>query len=361
MMSRAAPVRFRLRPDRRRLRRDPQAGARRNLLGGVVFVLVVAACAVSAYVDQGWSAGDAVYMTVLTVFTVGYDEVHPIDTPTLRAITMALIGFGCTGMIFLTGALVQFITIQSFQEVLGTRRMKSQIETLKGHVVICGFGRIGRMLARDLVAANADFVVLEADPARAAEAQAEGYLVVGEDAAEESALRHAGVERARILATALPNDATNVFVTLSARALNPSLGIISRGEAPSTEKKLRQAGADHVVLPTHIGADRMAELILYPATVELFRDSARMRAMEADLHRLGLDLELFVVEADSANAGRTVAEAEREGGFFILSVEKPGGGAARRPDPDQRLAQGDGVTLLGREGTVPLSAGFARR
>ena len=305
-------------------------------------------------------SADAVYMTVLTIFTVGYDEVEPVATPALRLITIGLIVLGCTGMIFLTGALVQFITFRGFQEVFGTRRMRGQIEKLENHVIICGFGRIGRMLARDLEAASTLFVVIEADPTRCAEVHAAGYLAVEEDATDETALTNAGVQRARVLATVLPNDAANVFITLSARSLNKDLTIIARGEAPSTERKLIQAGADHVILPAHIGADRMAELILYPATVAMVRTPGRMREMEQDLHRLGLELPHAVVEAGSPNDGRTVADVERATGFLVVAVEAPGTQAAERPEPSRRLQPGDGVTLIGHAGPVPLTSGFAR-
>ncbi len=333
----------------------------RNIASGVLFVMAVSAVAIAGYVTQSWRLGDALYMTVLTVFTVGYGEVEPVDTPMLRAITIGLILFGCTGIIFLTGAIVQLITVRSFQEVLGTRRMNRDIDKLDGHTILCGFGRIGRMLARDLAAASSPFVVIDANPARCAEAREAGYLVVEEDAAEESALHHAGITRARVLATVLPNDASNVFITLSARSLNDRLVIIARGEAPSTEKKLLHAGAHHVVLPAHIGADRMAELILYPATVAMVRKPQRMREMEQDLHRLGLEIVLAVVERDSRHAGETVEAVERGTGFLIVAVESPGSARAEGPDPGRRLAAGDGVTLLGRVGRVPLADGFAAR
>ena len=319
----------------------------RNLAGGILFVLVVTALAVGAYCAEGWSFADALYMSVLTVFTVGYGEVHPIDTEPLRLITMGLIVFGCTGMIFLTGALVQFITVRSFQDVLGTRRNRMELEKLAGHTIICGHGRIGRSLVRDLQAASARFVVLEADPARAAELRADGHLVLQADATEEEALAHAGIARARVLATVLPNDAANVFITLSARAMNPALTIIARGEAPATERKLLQAGANHVVLPAHIGAERMAELILYPATLAMRPPASRMREMGRDLHRFGLELVTVIVAPGSRHAGRTMAEVERATDCFVVTVEQPGSGAAQRPEPEQVLAAGDGVTLMG--------------
>ena len=327
----------------------------RNLVGGVLFVLCVCAVAVAAYTAEGWTLGDSLYMTVLTVFTVGYGEVRPVDTAALRGITMGLIVFGCTGMIFLTGALVQFITVRSFQDVLGTRRSRMELSKLSDHTIICGHGRIGRSLVRDLAAAAFPFVVVEADPARAAELRAGGHLVVEADATEEEALDDAGIMRARALATVLPDDAANVFITLSARALNSGLTIIARGEAPATERKLLQAGANHVVLPAHIGAERMAELILYPATLAMRPGAARMREMDSDLHRFGLELATVIVTPGCRHDGQSVAAVEAATGCFVVTVERPGTDAAHRPAPDHVLAGGDGVTLMGRLGAVPAS------
>ncbi len=336
------------------------AGPRRNLIGGIVFVLAVAAIAIVAYAEAGWPLGDALYMTVLTVFTVGFEEVRPVDTALLRTITIGLILFGCTGIIFVTGALVQFITVRSLTDVFGVRRMQNAIAGLTGHTIICGYGRIGRMLARDLAAARSPFVVVDQDPHRCAEARADACLVVEADAAEEVALAEAGVARARVLATVLPNDAANVFITLSAKSMNDTLVVIARGEAPSTERKLLHAGARHVVLPAHIGADRIAELILYPATVALVREPPAMRAFGRDLARLGFELVLAVVERSSPFAGSTVEAVERETGFLVVAVERPGDREVLRPSAGDALAQGDGVTLLGRIG-APLAAGFAAR
>ena len=342
-----------------RFTRQDLVGPARNLAGGIVFVVLVALVAIAAFVAQGWPVGDALYMTVLTVFTVGYYEVRPIDTAMLRATTIGLILFGCTGIIFVTGALVQFITVRSFQEVFG-RRMKSDIARLTNHTIVCGYGRIGRMLARDLAAARAPFVVVDHDQARCAEARADDYLVVEADAADEGALEEAGVARARVLATVLPNDAANVFITLSAKSLNERLVIIARGEAPSTERKLVHAGASHVVLPAHIGADRIAELILYPGTVGLLREPRAMRTLSRELNELGFEIVLAVVEPASRFASATIAAVERATGFLVVAVEHPGSREAGRPGPTDVLEPGDGVSLLGRVG-APLAEGFAAR
>ena len=332
----------------------------RNLLGGVIFVLSVMALAILGYTRAGWSFADALYMTVLTVFTVGYEEVHPIAGPELRTITIGLIVLGCSGTIFLTGALVQFITFSQINDILGTRRMKSQIESLSGHVIICGFGRIGQMLARELTAGGVPCLILERSAERLAGAQAEGFLSLKADATEEDALRSAGIGAARALATVLPDDAANVFITLSARSLNGSLTIIARGEAPSTERKLLQAGADRVVLPTHIGAERIAEIILYPELSEALRRPSESDAAATGLRRLGLELHVVTVEAGSAFDGRRIAEIERraENGFLILSVQAGQHEEPKRAEADMRVGAGSGLTLVARTGRAVALDGF---
>ncbi len=333
----------------------------RNLILGVCFVVTVAALAVSAYVLNGWSFGDALYMVVLTVFTVGYDEVRPINTEALRIVTMMLIFFGCTGMIFLTGALVQLITFQQIQQVLGYRRMNKQIDQMKDHVIVCGFGRIGNMLARELQAGKAEFVILEPSPDRFAEAREQGYFCIQADATEEEALKQAGILRARALASVVPSDAVNVFITLSARGLNKSLQIIARGESPSTEKKLLQAGANAVVLPAHIGAEQVASIILYPGISEILGQSDRRHQMEQDLRSLGLEIEVVTAAEGSAFVGLTVEEIElqAERSFFIVAIERSGSRAVERPSAASRIAAGDGVTILGRTGRAGIVSKFA--
>jgi voltage-gated potassium channel len=322
----------------------------RNLTFGVLYMLVVMAAAVVAYVAAGWSWGDAVYMVIITVYTVGYGEVHPVDSPMVREITIATIVLGCTGMIYLTGALVQFITLNQINEVLGIKRMTSQIDRLRNHVIVCGFGRIGGMLAQELRAGGADFIVVEPADGPVGLARSLGYLCLQADATDETALLAAGIEHARTLATVLSNDAANVFITLSARSLNPNLEIIARGELPSTESKLLQAGANKVVLPTHIGAERIAEMILYQKTAHFIRDSDRMKDFEKVLLSLGLDIQVVVAAPKSAAIGQTIGTIEQQGhgGFFIVQINRRDGEAVTRPEPDTVINDGDGLVLVGR-------------
>jgi voltage-gated potassium channel Kch len=318
----------------------------------VLFMLAVIVIATLAYMNAGWSFADASYMVLLTVYTVGYGEVHPISTTYLHLVTVATMVFGCTGMIFLTGTLVQFLTVSQLQSLFGTNRMKAEIDKLNEHIIIVGFGRIGLMLAKELKSGGANFVVLENDEGRAHQVRDLGYLCLVGDGTDEGALRDVGIDRARTLASVLPNDAANVFITLSARSLNPSIEIIARGELPSTESKLLQAGANKVVLPTHIGAERIAEMILFPETSRFLRASAKMRDLEQTLRGLGLDITLIVIPKNGAFTGMSIEEIERKAGgrFFVVQLDRAGGETITTPDKSLRVQAQDGVVIVGRDG-----------
>jgi voltage-gated potassium channel Kch len=313
----------------------------RNLTIAVLYMIVVFVLATASYLAMGWSFADALYFVVVTIYTVGYDEVHPIVTPLARTVTIGTIVLGCTGMIYLTSSLVQFITINQLQLVLGSRRMQTQIEKLRDHVIVCGFGRIGQMLAQELAAGGTTFVVLERSEQRV-------------EQTDEHSLKRAGVERARALATVLPDDAANVFITLSARNLNPNLEIIARGEAPSTEKKLRHAGADKVVLPAHIGAERIADMILYPEGAVPGRGKLAARNFERTLQSLGLQMEVLVAEAGGPIAGLTVGAIEQQakGAFLVARVNRADHGIITSPGRDLQIQPGDGLVIVGRQGEL---------
>ncbi|MBL6752031.1 MAG: potassium channel protein [Nevskia sp.] len=325
----------------------------RNLIFGAGFLLAVIALGVGGYRAAGWNFNDAIYMVVITVATVGYEEVHPINTPYLRDLTMAVIILGSTGMIFMTGALVQLFTAMQIQQIFGINRMKSEIDRLNDHVIVCGYGRIGTKLLRELKAARASFVMLDRSEQKIAEARAAGILCMQGDAADEATLIAAGIERARTLATVLPDDAANVFITLSARSLNKKLQIIARGEMPATEGKLIHAGADLVVLPTHIGAERIAEMILYQETFRFLR-SEKMNEFERDLRKLGLEIEVITAAASGPFTGLTVDEIDRraQGAFLVVGINRHDGSAIHRPAGPTIINPGDGLIILGRSGRM---------
>ncbi len=322
----------------------------RNLTAGIAYTITVMMLATAAYMAVGWSFRDAIYMVIVTVYTVGYNEVRPINTPALNAITIGLIVLGCTGIIFLTGALVQFFTLNQINKTIGLKRMKAQIDELEEHVIVCGFGRLGTVLARSLSASSAGFVVIEENEARATEARLQGYLCIHGDAASEAILLAAGVTRANALATVLSNDAVNVFITLSARALNSNLSIVARGELASTESKLLQAGADKVVLPTHIGAERIAELILHEESARFIEGLERSHGFQRLLHNFGIELEVVTAAPQSPAVRMTVTAIERQakGAFFIIQINRRDGDVFTDPPATTVVDEGDSIVLIGR-------------
>ncbi len=320
----------------------------RNLVFALAFVGIVYIVSTTGFVAAGWSPHDAFYMVTLTIFSVGYGEVHPINTPWLRFLDEATIILGCTGMIMFTGALVQALSHYQVRRLLGIDRMEKQITGLSGHAIICGLGRIGLQLAKELQQANTPFVIIERDAAKIEDARQMGYLCLPADATEEEALHEAGIDRARVLATVLPNDAANVFITLSARNLNPRLEIIARGEVPSTESKLLHAGADKVVLPTHIGAERIAEMILYPYTSRFIIQSEKTAEAKRSLREYGLELEAVQIPKDGELVGATVGEAERrcDGSCFVIQIDRLNGPSLTHPASDEKIEAGDTVVLV---------------
>jgi voltage-gated potassium channel len=322
----------------------------RNLVYGLCFMAMVMMTGAVGYRIAGWDWSDAIYMVVISIFTVGFGEVRPIHDLGLREFTMGLIVVGCFSVIFVSGAFVQVLLEGQIRNVLGHRRMSAELKKLNGHAIICGFGRIGRMVAADLKAGQRSFIIIDKDPRRLEAAREAGYRTLEGEATEEAVLLEAGVSRASILATVLPSDASNVFITLSARDLNPELTIIARGEDPATERKLVQAGANRVVLPAHIGAERISHLILFPEAVELIDDAEKSHHLQEELGDLGLELEEAVIPKYSPFAGKTVAalESAHAGAVIVVALHRKSGGTELRPKRESLLQAGDGVVAVSR-------------
>jgi len=197
-----------------------------------------------------------------------------------------------------------------------------------------------------------DVVVVEQNERRCEQAREAGHLCIQGDATSEATLQDAGIDRARALASVLPNDAANVFITLSARSLNREIEIIARGDAVSTERKLLHAGANKVVLPTHIGAERIAGMLLFPETSRFIRESDSMRELERTLRSLGLAIEVIVAPENGALTGLTIEEIEARthGAFFIVQINRRDGDPITGPDKTTRIHAGDGVVVVGRSG-----------
>ncbi len=326
-----------------------------NLLFAASFVGLVMVVFTIGYRLAGWSWSDSIYMVIITAFSVGFGEVAPIETPWLRAWTIALIVLGCTGIILVSGTLVQWLTESQIQRALGGKRMENEIEKLKNHAIICGFGRIGRMIATQLEAGHQHFVILDNSLPRVAEAREAGWLTLHGEATDEVVLRAAGISRARVLATVLPNDAANVFITLSARNMNPTIQIIARGEVPTTKQKLIQAGANRVVLPAHIGADRIAHMILHPNAGDILGVQTQSKIDFANhLNDLGLDIEEIEITPNSPWLHRCVGDVEKEatGRLLPVAILRKDGGADLNPSPTAVLMAGDALVIMKRNPRV---------
>ncbi len=327
----------------------------KRLLTTLVFFLITCAVVGSVYVAHGWEPADALYMVVITIFGVGYGEVRPIDTLTLRTVTMMLIvvSYGC--VIYIAGGFVQMVMEGEINRALNKRRMTCGIQELTGHTILCGFGRAGRILATELKRAGSAFVVVDQDERKLNDAEALGMLILQGNAIEESVLQSAGIERARVLATVLPDDAANVFITLTARELNPDVEIVARAESPSTEKKLLRSGANRVVLPAVIGGQRMAQLITRPGAEQMLAQVEGNVELQHELEQIGMKLDELRVTPGSPLDGQKVSDIELKGNrsFLIVAVRRSVGQIVVDPPGDCPLAGGDAVIVLGHAGELP--------
>lgn len=331
----------------------------RKVVIGISLFLTVCVIGVVGYLIAGWPASDALYMVVITIFGVGYGEVQPVQTGALRGFTIGVIVAGYGSVIYAVGGFIQVLIDGEFKKMIGERRMSKGIDQVTDHTIICGFGRMGSILAQDLEEAGQPFVIIEMNDPRVETARSHDYLVVVGDATEEEALGQAGIDRAGVLASVLGDDAANVFVTLTGRALRPDLSIISRGENLATEKKLLKCGADEVVMPTAIGATKVSQWILRPSADELLDHLASHGAAGLDLSQIGLELDEFTIDASSPLAGKTLGHMDVDSnlGYLIVGIRRSGAAIELHPPTDTVLAVGDNVLLLGYDDDLPKIAG----
>jgi voltage-gated potassium channel len=284
---------------------------------------------------EGWSPDEALYMTVITVSTVGFTEVHPLS-PAGRLFTILLIFFGVTSVALSLTALFEFFVLRGLTTLFGRGKMDSQIAKLNQHTILCGYGRTGYYIARDLLQMKKPFVVIESDPDRIQLLEQDRILHLAGDPSDEDLLTAAGVERATALVAALPKDSDTLFLTVSARSLSRRLHIIARVQDPDNSRKFIKAGADQVVSPFSTGATRIVQLLTRPEAVDLIelvtpRESLTMEVCE------------IPVEADSDFSGKTLVEARvrQTLGCMVAAVRRAGGEMVFDPDPQMRLEVGD--------------------
>ena len=310
-------------------------------LGAIVLAAVFVTAVLGYRYLGGYDWLGAVWMVVVTISTVGYSEQSQAPG-TVQALSIGVILIGMSAAVYTVGGFIHLMLEGEIQTALGQQRTTREIDRLAGHAIVCGYGRIGSMLACDLQRLNRPFVSVDSEPAKVAEAHQRNCLAIIGDATEEDVLTAAGVERAATLVTVLPNDAANVFITLTARNLNKDCYIVARAEHPSTERKLRQAGADRVVMPAVTGAAQMTRMITRPSTADLME-------MLAESSFMDLEMDEIAVDKTSRLVGASVKETEarRKHGLLVVAVKTADGSMVFNPDDEHVFAAQDTVIVMG--------------
>ena len=310
----------------------------RLLAGGLLFVIALGT--VGFHYIEGWPWFDGFYMVITTLTTIGYQEVHPLSHAG-RVFNVVIILGGVSLLFLAIGSLTQALLEFELQSFFGRRRMEREIGRLTDHYILCGAGRVGRSAARELARRPAPFVIIESNEAKAQKFAAEKWLILIGDATQEQMLREAQIERARGLVAATTTDATNLYIVLTARSLNPRLRIIARASEEMAEKHLLSAGADSVVSPYVFAGQRIAHSFLRPHVVSF---------LDAATTHLGMDLEIgeVPISARSVFAGKTVESSRirQDRGVIILAIKRAAG-MHFNPSPEDRIEAGDFLIAMG--------------
>jgi len=316
----------------------------RNLIfAAVMLTLVVSMGTVGYMLLEKWNFLDSLYMTVITLTTVGFSEVNPVSNQG-RILTMTILisGLGVVG--YLVGTLTQIVVEGQLLRIMGRKKLERQIEKLKDHIIICGYGRVGRIICEEIYRSKpAPLVVIDSDSNVTAKIEEDGHLYLLGDATEEQILLRAGIRSAKGLATALDSEADNVYITLTAKGLNPNLSIIARAGRIGSEKKLLHAGASHVVSPHQIGGYRMAQALLRPNVAE-FIDFATHDP------GTGLGMEEIPVRPNSKLADVTLVDSgiRKELDLIIVAIKKADGKMLFNPASHTIIQMGDTLIALGQ-------------
>jgi len=312
----------------------------RRLLWGVIALVVIIVTGTIGYLlIEGWSFLDSLFMTITTITTVGYDEVHPLSDSG-RIFSSFLIVGGVGGALYTLTTIVAYVVEGEFGTTLGRRQMKNRIAKLKEHFIICGYGRVGQEIANVFKEEKVPFVVIDNGRESIAKAEEDNRLYLFADATNDEVLKEAGIERARGLVIAIDGDAESTYITLSARQLNPDLFIEARSSSSEAEAKLRKAGADRIISPNSIGARRMAMLALRPSVVDFIDTVTYRRGRE-------LQMENIVITESSSLAGLAVEDARRRTRATILAINRKSGKLVANPSLEEKLEIGDILIVIG--------------
>ncbi|HTU22521.1 MAG TPA: potassium channel protein [Gemmataceae bacterium] len=305
-------------------------------------VLMIGGTAGYYLLEDRYSLFDAFYMTVITLTTVGYEEVHPPLSPAGRVFTIVLLLVGVLTFFYTVTELVRVVISGEVQQLLGRRRMARSLAEMKNHMIICGYGRMGRRVCREFSQRGLPFVIIDRRTEVLRDFDLPHGIALEGDATSDEMLKRAGVERARALVTVAASDADNLFITLSARLLNDKLYIVARAEGELAEQKLRRAGASRVVTPYAIGGAKVAMAVLRPAVVDFIE-------LATGTEHLDLQIEETLIQPGSKLSGVTLyaSHLRQELGVIVVAIKKANGHLVANPPGDHIMTPGDTLIALG--------------
>ncbi len=291
---------------------------------------------------EGWGAWDAFYMSAITVTTVGYREIHELSRVG-QAFTVVLLFSGVGAALYVFTLLATVVVEGGLPLRLLKRRQARMLNTIRDHFIVCGYGRIGSIIAGQLRHQGMPFVIIDRDPVRVEAAMMDGLLAVQADASHEEVLKRVGIERARGLIAAVGTDAENVYTVLSARVLRPDLFIVGRAEGDDASRKLLRAGANRVVSPYQIGAVQMAQTAIRPAVVDFVE-------LATNSDNLELAMEEITVAESSSLANQSILDANlrQRFGIIVVAIQRQDLRMEFNPEPDTAIRAGDKLVVLGR-------------
>ncbi|MFC1918424.1 potassium channel family protein [Chloroflexota bacterium] len=313
--------------------------ARRVLWGILTLVSIIAIGVIGYTAIEGWPLLDSLYMTAITITTVGYDEVHALSTGG-RIFSIFLMFGGVGWALYAVTGILAYVVEGNIGTTWGRRRMKNKISQLKGHFIICGFGRVGEEISRTFHQEGVPFVIIENRPECIARIEQTEYLHFQGDATKDEVLKEAGIEQARGLVAAVGSDVDNTYITLSARGICPKLFIEARASDEEARIKLQRAGANRIVSPQSIGARRMAMLALRPAVVDFIDTVAFSRGGE-------MQLENVDISKNSKLVGLTIKATQNKTGITALAMQKKGGKLLLDPSEEDTIEEGDHLIVIG--------------
>jgi len=292
---------------------------------------------------EGWSFVESLYTTVITLATVGYGDFHPQQMMG-RIFTIVLIIFGVGAMAYTIGMATEVMVEGQMKKAMGRGKLKKKIEKLAGHYIVCGYGRIGQIICKEFAAENIDFVVIDDDPETIQKIEEESFIYYHGGATEDKTLLETGIKKAKGIVCALPSDAQNLYVILTAKEFNPDIYILSRAEDETSERRLIRAGANRAISPYTVGGMRMAMAALRPAIVDFIEITTRRQSLELRME------ELFVYDG-SPILDKSLEESKirKRYGLIIVAIKKASGQMIFNPDASYVIEKGDILITMGED------------